>query len=69
MITTKIKETKKTIILLEKAKKQLRKMYDEEKDFEIKYKVLQPALLRLVLLQYDLIQDIPIFFLKFWKFF
>lgn len=67
MIIKKIKETKKTIALLEDAKIQLRKMYDEEEDFEMKYQVLQPALATVIHLQYELVGNTSIFFLKFLK--
>ena len=67
MIIKKIKETKKTIALLEDAKKRLRKMYDEEKDFEMKYQVLQPALATIIALQFDLVGNTSIFFLNFLK--
>ena len=65
MFIKKYKEIKKTLKLLGQAENELKKIYDDEKDFHTKYSVIQPQLLTLRFLQYELLNEISIFFLKY----
>lgn len=65
MFIKKYREIKKTLKLLNQAENELKKIYNDEKDFHTKYSVIQPQLLKLRFLQYDLLNETSIFFLKY----